>query len=175
MGFKCKGRIERGGIGDQDAGNDGDAAISADDNPVVIAESDIKEEEKVSSVNVEIVDHGTFRGPKDGAIGIKDCKYTMSAGGKYICGYTDSDGHKCKSKLGRKVDFVMHYLVDLAGPKAFVCKYQGCGRKFSRKREMKRHLKDHSGENLYKCKYCGQCFGSDSKARWRHYQSAHSD
>lgn len=47
----------------------------------------------------------------------------------------------------------------------WVCKYDGCGKKFGRKENIKSHVQTHLGDRQFRCGHCNKCFvrGHDLK------------
>lgn len=47
----------------------------------------------------------------------------------------------------------------------WVCKFDGCNKKFGRKENIKSHVQTHLGDRQFKCDHCGKCFvrGHDLK------------
>lgn len=81
----------------------------------------------------------------------------------------------------RKIPFRFAYMLTThvrvhTGEKPNVCEHPGCGKKYSRKENLKTHQRVHTGERPYKCTYkdCENTFSSISE-RHKHQNCVHSE
>ena len=53
----------------------------------------------------------------------------------------------------------------MAGDNKWVCRYEGCDKKFGRKENIKSHIQTHLGDRQFRCDHCNKCFvrGHDLK------------
>jgi len=93
-----------------------------------------------------------------------DKVFTMS---KFLRIHMQTSSHKAERTFGCEVCGQMFYASStlsthkrIHGEKVHVCPLEECGKRFSLKTGLNRHLLIHSGEKNFSCTLCGKCFSA---------------